>query len=93
MFTCRGPAAIKNQKMNLNELRKDLEDLGIALMIIRTIIGSLRQVHNDTFPSVYLFGNYNFMGGITIRGIREDQGDIGLTNFLCGRWSVNWKEV
>ena len=44
-------------------------------------------------PSAQSFGYANFGGGITIRSIIEDQVDIGWTNFLCGRWSVNWKEA
>jgi len=77
----------------LKELKKELEDLETAPMITKTIIGRLRNVHNDTTPSIYSFGNSDFGGGITIRSIIEDQADIGWTNFLCGRWGVKWKEA
>ena len=88
MFTCKGPLVIKNREKNLKELKKELEDLETAPMTTQTIVGSLRHVHNDNTPSVYLFGNSDFGGGITIRGIMEDQADIGWTNFLCRRWGV-----
>ena len=93
MFTCKGSAAINNCEKNLKEFKKELEDLETAPIITRTIIGSLRHVHNDTTPSIYSFGDSVFGGGIKIRGIIEDQADIGWTNFLCGRWSVKWKEA
>ena len=93
MFTCQDPSAIKNWRKNLNKLQKEMEYLETAPIITRTIIGSLRHVHNGTNPSVYSFGDSAFGGGITIRGIIEDQADIGWTNFLCGRWSVKWKEA
>jgi len=93
IFTCQGQAVVKNREKNLKELKKELEDLETAPMITKTIIGRLRNVHNDTTPSIYSFGNSDFGGGITIRSIIEDQADIGWTNFLCGRWGVKWKEA
>ena len=60
---------------------------------MKTIIGSLRHVYNDTTPSVHFFGHMYFGGGISLRSIIVDQADIGWTNFLCGRWSLKWKEV
>ena len=45
-------------------------------MITQTIIRSLRYIHNNATPSVYSFCNYGFGGGITIRGIIEDQADM-----------------
>ena len=62
-------------------------------MITKTIIGSLRHVHNGTTPSVYSFGKADFGDDITIRSSMEDQTDISWTKFLCGRWGVKWKEA
>ena len=93
MFTCQGPSAIKNREKNLKELKKELEDLATAPILTRTIIGGLRHVHNGTTPSPYSYGNALFDGGITISCIIRDQADIGWINFLCGQWSVKWKEA
>ena len=74
-------------------MTKLLKDLDISPTLEKMIIGGLRHVHNATTPSVQSFGYGNFGNGITIRGIMEDQADIGWTNFLCGRWGVKWKEA
>ena len=93
MITCKAPIAVKNKEKGLTGLTKVLGDLDTLPTLTKMIIGSLRQVRNGTTLSVQSFGYANFGGGITIRGIIEDQADIGWTNFLCGRWSVKWREA
>ena len=93
MFTCQGSTAVKNRKKNLARFTKVLDGLEKVPTITKVIIGSLRHVHNDNTPSVYSFDNANFGGDISIKGFIEDQADIGWTNFLCGRWTVKWKEA
>ena len=93
IFTCNAPTTMKNREKSLTGLMKVLEDLNTSPTLTKMIIRSLRHVHNGTIPSAPSFGYANFGGGITIRGIIEDQADIGWTNFLCGRWSVIWKEA
>ena len=79
--------------MNVKELKKELEDHKTARTITRTTIGTLKHAYNGTTSSVYSFGNVNYGRGITIRGILKDQAKIVWTNFLCGRWSMKWKEA
>ena len=72
MFTCKAPTAVTNREKNFISLTKLLMDLDTALTLEKTIIGSLRHVHNGTTPFVQSFGHGNFEGSITIRGIMED---------------------
>ena len=46
MYTYSILAAVKNQEKNLTELKKELEDLETTPIITRTIIRSLRYLHN-----------------------------------------------
>ena len=93
MFTCQAPSAIANREKNLTELKQELEGLETAPIITRAIIGGLREVHQGAIPSAYSCGTGSFDGGITISDIIRDQADIGWVNFLCGRFSVQWKEA
>ena len=93
MLTYKGPTAVTNRENKLTGFKKNLDDLEIAPIITTTIIGSLRHFYNDTNPSVYSFDHVDFGGDISCRGFIEDQADISWTNFLCGRWSVKWKET
>ena len=85
MFTYKAPTAVKNREKNFTGFTKVLEDLNTSPTLTKMIIGSLGHIHNDTTPSVKSFGYANFGGGITTRGIIEDQIEIGWTNFLCRR--------
>ena len=85
MFTCIGPSAVQNREKNFKSMTKLLKDLNISPTLEKMIIGGLKHVHNGTTPSVQSFGYGNFGSGITVRGIMEDQADIGWTKFLCGR--------
>ena len=93
MFTCPDPVAKNNHKKGLNKLQKKMENLDTVPIITRTILRGLRHVHNGTTPVPYSCGDFAFGGGITISGLMQDQADIGWINFLCGRWSVKWKEA
>ena len=84
---------MKNKEESLTGLTKVLEELDTLPTLTKMIIRSLRCVHNGTTPSVQSFSYANFGDGITIRGIIEDQADIGWTNFLCWIWSLKWKET
>ena len=93
LFTCKAPTVVTNREKNFISLTKLLKDLDTAPTLEKMIIGSLRHVHNGTTPYVESFGHGNFGGGIRIRGIMEDQANIGWINFLCKRWGVKWKEA
>ena len=93
MFICKRPTAVTNREKKLTWFKKVLEDLETAPTITKTIISSLRHVYNSTTSSVHSFGHSYFGGGISLRGIIKNQTDISWTNFLCGRWSVKWKEA
>ena len=60
-----------NHEKGLNKLlQKKSEELDTApVVIIRTVMGGLRHIHNITIPVPYLVGNYGFGRGITISGI------------------------
>ena len=93
MFTCQATSATNNREKNLKGLKQKLEVLETAPIITRAIIGGLREVHKGGNPSAYSCGTGSFDGGITISGIIRDQADIGWINFLCGRFSIQWKEA
>ena len=93
MFTCQATSATDNLEKNLKGLKQKLEVLETAPIITRAIIGGLREVHKGATPSVYSCGTGSFDGSITISGIIRDQADIGWINFLCRRFSVQWKEA
>ena len=93
MFICLDLVAKINCKKGLNELQNKMEELETSPVIMRTIIGGLRHVHNRTTPAPQSFGDCTFRGGITISSIIRDQADIEWINFLCWRWSVKWKEA
>ena len=80
-------------KKNLTEFKQELEEWKTAPMITQAMIGGLRAVHKGATPSVYSCGMGSIDGGITISGIIKDQADIGWINFLCGRFSIQWKEA
>ena len=53
----------------------------------------MKRVRSSTNPTPYFFDCSSSNGCFTITSILCDQSDIGLINFLCGRWSVKWKDA
>ena len=93
IFTCKGSTAVSNREKQLPGFKKMLEELRTASILTTAIISSLRHVYNGTTPSVYSFGQPYFGGSISLRGIIEDQADMGWTNVLCDQWSLKWREA